>query len=312
MIRTDSINKYFSGVHAVQDLSIEVRRGEIYGLLGPNGAGKSTTIRMIVDIIRPDSGAITFDGSPVDEEVRRKIGYLPEERGLYQKSKILESILYFGRLKGMSKGEAESSAMRWLERFGLADAGHRKVEELSKGNQQKLQVIIALLHDPAYVILDEPTSGLDPVNQGLLREIVTTLRNEGKAILYSTHQMDLAERLCDRIGLINDGAIILGGTLDEVRSSHQPNNVVVEFAGEGAFMADIPGVLSASIDGNRGELELERGQSLNGLLGHIGDRIALSRVEQVRPSLNAIFLSAVGGPPAMSRFEEQNREGGLL
>lgn len=294
MIRVEEINKRFSGVHAVRDLSLQVERGEIFGLLGPNGAGKSTTIRMIVDIIRPDTGRITFDGQSIEDDIRARIGYLPEERGLYQKAKILESIVYFGRLKGLSKSAATNRAREWLGRFGLADSENRLVEELSKGNQQKLQVIIALLHDPEYVILDEPTSGLDPVNQGLLREIVTELRNAGKAILYSTHQMDLAERLCDRLALINRGSIILKGTVDEVRRSHGGNSVVVEFNGEGAFLRELAGVQSGSVDGNRAELELQEGVVLNDLIEQIGRRITLSRIEQVRPSLNTIFLAAVG------------------
>ena len=296
MIQVEEINKKYSGVHAVRDLSLRVERGEIVGLLGPNGAGKSTTIRMIVDIIRPDTGTISFDGQSIDDEIRTKIGYLPEERGLYQKAKILESVIFFGRLKGMSGGEAATEARKWLSRFGLEDAEDRLVEELSKGNQQKLQVIIALLHDPDYVILDEPTSGLDPVNQGILRDIVTELRNAGKAILYSTHQMDLAERLCDRVALINRGSIVLKGTVDEVRRSHGENAVLVEFSGEGAFLRDLDGVVAGSVDGNHAELELAEGVELNDLVEGIGRRITLSRIERIRPSLNTIFLAAVGEP----------------
>ncbi len=312
MIRVEEINKRFSGVHAVRDLTLQVERGEIFGLLGPNGAGKSTTIRMIVDIIRPDTGVITFDGEKIDDDIRARIGYLPEERGLYQKAKILESIVYFGRLKGLSKSSATSAARQWLDRFGLADSENRLVEELSKGNQQKLQVIIALLHDPEYVILDEPTSGLDPVNQGLLREIVNELRNAGKAILYSTHQMDLAERLCDRLALINRGSIILKGTVDEVRRAHGGNSVVVEFSGEGAFLRDLTGVQSGTVDGNRAELELEEGVVLNDLIDQIGRRITLSRLEQVRPSLNTIFLAAVGRSDAPTPEESTAINGEAL
>lgn len=309
MIVAARINKHFAGVHAVEDVSLEVRRGEIFGLLGPNGAGKSTTIRMIVDIIRPDSGTITFDGDPVDDEIRRRIGYLPEERGLYQKANILETILYFGRLRGADPTIAERSARAWLERFGLADATDRKIEELSKGNQQKVQIIIALLHDPEYLILDEPTSGLDPVNQGLMQDIITEARGRGMAILYSTHQMDLAERLCDRIGLINDGRIVLDGTVEEVRST-QSSSVLLEYAGDGEFLRDLPGVITALVDGNRAEIEIAEGMELNDLFGQIGSRIVVSRIERVRPSLNTIFLSVVGGPPQRSRFRDELPEPG--
>ena len=302
MIQTDRINKYFSGVHAVEDVSLEVRRGEIFGLLGPNGAGKSTTIRMIVDIIRPDSGTITFDGRPVDERIRQRIGYLPEERGLYQKAKILETIVYLGRLKGLDRSDAEKRGLEWLDRFGLADAGERKIEELSKGNQQKVQVVIALLHEPDYVIFDEPTSGLDPVNQGLLQEIVGELRSRGAAILYSTHQMDLAERLCDRIGLIHDGRIVLDGPVEEVRSRYSGNTILIESSGDPSFLASEPGVRSIRVEGNRAEVELEEDLGLNHLFERIGNRIPVARIERVRPSLNSIFLSVVGGPPRRSRF----------
>lgn len=305
MILTDRVNKYFSGVHAVQDVSLEVRRGEIFGLLGPNGAGKSTTIRMIVDILRPDSGSITFDGRKVDEEIRARIGYLPEERGLYQKAKILETILYFGRLKGLDGTVVEERARAWLKRFGLADATDRKIEELSKGNQQKVQIIIALLHEPDYLILDEPTSGLDPVNQGLLQEIVFDLRNRGVAILYSTHQMDLAERQCDRIGLINDGKIVLDGPVEEIRSRYSGNTVLLESTGDVSFLSSAPGVRSLTIDGSRADIELEEGLGLNHLFGLIGDRVPVSRIEPVRPSLNTIFLTVVGRPPERSRFRSE-------
>ena len=308
MILTDRINKYFSGVHAVEDVSLEVRRGEIFGLLGPNGAGKSTTIRMIVDIIRPDSGTITFDGRSVDEDIRARIGYLPEERGLYQKARILETILYFGRLKGLDRTVAEERSRAWLERFGLADAADRKIEELSKGNQQKVQIIIALLHEPDYLILDEPTSGLDPVNQGLLQEIVTDLRGRGVAILYSTHQMDLAERLCDRIGLINDGKIVLDGPVEEVRSRYSGNTVLLESNGDLSFLSSAPGVRSLRIDGTRADIELEEGLGLNYLFGLIADRVPVSRIEPVRPSLNTIFLTVVGRPPRRSRFRSEEHD----
>ena len=293
MIYAEHLHKYFSGVHAVNDLSLEVKRGEIFGLLGPNGAGKSTTIRMIVDILQPDSGRITYDGEPFSDNVRQVLGYLPEERGLYQKAMILETIVHLGRLKGLDSATATERARKWLKRFGLEESEKRKVEELSKGNQQKVQIIIALLHEPEYVILDEPSSGLDPVNQELLRGIIEDLRNDGKAIIYSTHQMDLAERLCDRIALINEGSVVLQGEVEQVRQEHGDNTVVVEYEGEGAFLADLPMVLEASVQGNHAELVLREGAQINDLFEGIGDNITIGRIERIRPSLNAIFIRTV-------------------
>ncbi|MCB0710994.1 MAG: ATP-binding cassette domain-containing protein [Ignavibacteriae bacterium] len=298
MIRTEQVHKYFSNVHAVNDLSLEVRRGEIFGLLGPNGAGKSTTIRMIVNIIQPDSGSITYDGNPFSDDLRQSIGYLPEERGLYQKSMILETILHFGRLKGLDRESATKRAVSWLERFGLGGSEKRKIEELSKGNQQKVQIIIALLHEPEYVILDEPSSGLDPVNQELLREIVEELRGQKKTIIYSTHQMDIAERLCDRIALINKGQVVLEGEVEAVRQEHGGNTVVVEYEGEGGFLTTLPQVVEGRVMGNQAELVLRDGAEVNDLFDGIGNRIRVGRIERVRPSLNAIFIQTVGAANA--------------
>lgn len=298
MIEVSRASKRFSGVTAVDDLSLVVRRGEIFGLIGPNGAGKSTTIRMIVDIIRPDVGTITFDGDPIDEDLRSRIGYLPEERGLYQKAKILETIVHFGRLRGLSGADATDRARTELARFGLEGSENRLVEELSKGNQQKVQIIIALLHDPEYVILDEPTSGLDPVNQEILRELVVELRSQKKAILYSTHQMDLAERLCDRLALINRGAAVLEGTLDEIRARPGGDDMVVEFSGEGAFLAELEWVEQAVVDGNRAELRVRSGRGIDDVVEASSGRLDLSRVELVRPSLQTIFLEAVADEPS--------------
>jgi ABC-2 type transport system ATP-binding protein len=254
MIRAEHLDKRFSGVHAVNDLSLEVRRGEIFGLLGPNGAGKSTTIRMITNIIGPDSGRITYDDAPFSDEVRNRMGYLAEERGLYQKARILETVIHFARLKGLDVRTASRRAEEWLQRFDLGGSQRRKVEELSKGNQQKIQIIISLIHEPDYIILDEPSSGLDPVNQELLRSIIDELRDHGKTILYSTHQMDLAERDCNRIALINKGRVVLDGTVEEVRRKHGANNVLIEFEGDGRFLQELPPVLEGTVYSNHAEL----------------------------------------------------------
>ncbi len=294
MIVAEHLHKQFASIHAVNDVSLEVRDGEIFGLLGPNGAGKSTTIRMLNNIIKPDSGSILYDGVPFNDQVRNAIGYLPEERGLYQKAQILETILYFARLKGMDGRTARTRALAWLRRFDLDGSERRKVEELSKGNQQKVQIIIALIHEPRYVILDEPASGLDPVNQELLREIVEELRSERRSILYSTHQMELAERLCNRIALVNKGTIVLAGGVEEVRARHGANNVVVEFQGDGAFLQALPPVAEAEVHANYAELRLHPDALLDDLLPHLIGRLRISRLEMVRPTLKAIFIDTVG------------------
>lgn len=294
MLVAHDLEKRFANVHAVRGVTLEARPGEIFGLLGPNGAGKSTTIRMLVNIIRPDAGTILYDGHPFDESVRSSIGYLAEERGLYQKSRIGETILYFAALRGLERDEAKRRAVRWLERFGLKGQERRKIEELSKGNQQKVQLIITLIHEPKWLILDEPASGLDPVNQEILREILDELRNEGRTILYSTHQMELAERLCTRIALINKGQVVLAGTVEGVREAHGGTTVRVEFEGDGAFLADIPPVRSTHIDAHRADLELHEGRTVNDVLPYLGP-LRLAGIARVRPSLNSIFISTVSG-----------------
>ena len=203
MFKAENLRKQYANVVAVDDVSLRVEPGKIFGLIGPNGAGKTTTIRMILNIITPDKGMVTFDGAKFDRNIQNRIGYLPEERGLYKKNKLLDTILYFAGLRGMTGVGTKQKALEWLRRFNLEEYAKRKVEELSKGNQQKAQFITAILHDPDYIVLDEPFSGLDPVNQIVLKYILQELKQQGKAIIFSTHQMDSAEKLCDEICLIN-------------------------------------------------------------------------------------------------------------
>lgn len=231
MLNLEKIIKQYDGAKAVNQISFNVNKGDIYGFLGPNGAGKTTTIRMIMGIIQPDSGSIKLNGKNINSFARRNLGYLPEDRGLYQKQKLEETINYFGMLRGLEKEESRKSSSIWLERFNLQDQGDRKIEELSKGNQQKVQFILALLHDPDLLILDEPFTGLDPLNQLLLKEIIQEKSEEGKTIVFSTHQMEQVERLCSNICLINKGEIIVEGKLDEIRKSNQTNEVEVHFIG---------------------------------------------------------------------------------
>ena len=232
MLTLENIKKTFDSFRAVDGISFNVDKGDIFGFLGPNGAGKTTTIRMIMGIIQPDDGIINLNGKDIKSFSNTSLGYLPEDRGLYQKQKLEETIIYFAQLKGINKIDAISKTRQWLERFNLNDQGQRKIEELSKGNQQKIQFILSLIHDPSLLILDEPFTGLDPINQLVLKEIIEEKRKEGKTIVFSTHQMEQVERLCTNICLINKGKIIINGTLQEIRNSYSSKAVDVRFSGK--------------------------------------------------------------------------------
>jgi ABC-2 type transport system ATP-binding protein len=297
MLNVTRVRKAFASVVAVDDVSLEVRRGEILGLLGPNGAGKTTIIRMILNIIPNDAGTITFDGREFSEETRDIVGYLPEERGLYRKSRVLNTILYFARLKGIDAEEANRRAYKWLERFDLLTAHERRLDELSKGNQQKVQFIISVLHDPQLVILDEPFSGLDPVNQVLLKDILMELKQQGKAIILSTHQMDQAEKLCDRICLIDRGKVVLEGPMSDVRNRYGKNTLQIEFSGDASFIPGLPWVKTAHLYENSAEIELNDHERVPTILRELAGRLEITRFETSFPSLNSIFLNLVGGAP---------------
>jgi ABC-2 type transport system ATP-binding protein len=296
MIKAEHLRKQYANVLAVDDVSLQVDPGKIFGLIGPNGAGKTTTIRMILNITTPDNGTITFDGARFDRNIQNRIGYLPEERGLYKKNKLLDTILYFASLRGMDSVQAKPKALEWLRRFELESYAKRKVEELSKGNQQKVQFITSILHDPEYIVLDEPFSGLDPVNQIVLKDILQELKQQGKAIIFSTHQMDSAEKLCDEICLINHGKIVLEGSMKEVKQKFGTNSVHVEFSGDGSFIPALPQVKKATVYENYAELQLNGDLSSRELLLSIASKVEIRKFEFVEPSLNSIFLDVVGIP----------------
>ena len=219
----DSINKSFGQLHVIKDLSMEVREGSIFGFLGANGAGKTTTMRMILDIIRPDSGRITWNGQDVRDVPRRNWGYLPEERGLYPKVSVEDQLVFLARLYGLSKFAAHKHLDEWLERFQITEYRKKKVEELSKGNQQKIQFLAAIVHDPQILIMDEPFSGLDPVNAIVLKEALLEMRNRGKTLIFSTHQLEQVEELCEDILIINKGRTIISGSVRDVKRQHGRN-----------------------------------------------------------------------------------------
>jgi ABC-2 type transport system ATP-binding protein len=289
--------KHYGKVRAVDGVSFEVAAGRITGLLGRNGAGKTTTLRMITGVLHPDRGRVELFGAGV-EEARDRLGYLPEERGLYRKMRVLDHLLFLAEIKGRSPATMRPAAERWLKRFELWEKRDAKVEELSKGNQQKVQLTGALLFDPELVILDEPGSGLDPVNVVLVRRLLQELAAEGKAILLSTHQMGEAEKLCDEIVLVHDGKVVKAGPLADVKASGGRDAVHVEFEGDAAFLAGLPGVASARVDTNRAELRLEAGADAQGILAAAVGRLHIFRFEVVAPSLEEVFLEAVGGSTA--------------
>lgn len=287
--------KHYGSVKAVDGVSFEVSAGRITGLLGRNGAGKTTTLRMITGVLHPDRGRVELFGAEV-EAARDRLGYLPEERGLYRKMRVLDHLLFLAEIKGRSPAAMRPAAEQWLRRFELQEKRDAKVEELSKGNQQKVQLAGALLFDPDLVVLDEPGSGLDPVNVVLVRRLLRELAAEGKAILLSTHQMGEAEKLCDEIVLVHAGKVVRSGPLAEVKASGGRDAVHLEFAGDGTFLAEHPAVASARIDTNRAELRLAPGGDAQEVLAAAAANLRVLRFEVVAPSLEEVFLDAVGEP----------------
>lgn len=288
------VRKTFGDVRAVDGVSFTVRQGTITGLLGRNGAGKTTTIRMITGIFMPDSGAVEWLGGDNGVPFRDRIGYLPEERGLYKQMKVFELLLFLAEIKNRRPAEVRRKIDFWLERFELTDKRDSKVEELSKGNQQKVQLIGTLLHDPDLIILDEPQSGLDPVNMVLVRNLLRDLRQEGKTILLSTHMMAEAERMADEIVLIHRGQVVLDGALDEVRSSFGKNTLHLEFDGDGAFLETLPQVRRAAIVNHAAELSLHDKADPQRVLEACMPRLRIRKFELAAPSLEEIFIDKVG------------------
>jgi len=291
--------KSFGAVRAVDGVSFTVRRGTITGLLGRNGAGKTTTIRMITGIFLPDSGSVEWsDGGGGDGrragDPRDRIGYLPEERGLYRQMKLTELLLFLAEIKGRRGAEVGRAVERWLQRFELWDKRDAKVEELSKGNQQKVQLIGTLLHDPELIILDEPQSGLDPVNMVLVRNLLRELKEEGRTILLSTHMMGEAERMADEIVLVHQGKVVLSGPLEHVRQSFGKNTLHIDYEGDGSFLSELPDVVRASIVNNAAEISLNEGADPQKILQATIGRLRIRKFELAAPSLEEIFIEKVG------------------
>lgn len=294
VVQLSNICKNYDEFVAVDHLSLSIPPGGIYGLLGPNGAGKTSTIRMMIGIIVPDSGQISVFGQPLSRAHLDEFGYLPEERGLYKKMKVLEHLVFLGQLKGMNSADAAASARRWCERFELTGWTDKKVEELSKGMQQKVQFIGAVLHDPRLIIMDEPFSGLDPANALALKDALLELAKNGKTILFSTHRMDSAERLCQSICLINHGKAVLQGDLSEIKSRYGKVSVQIRYEGDASFLHNAKLVQSFNDYGNYVEVRLAAGADAQDLLQLAASKARLSKFEVMEPSLEEIFLDVVG------------------
>jgi len=292
-IRLSGVTKAFAGHVAVKDLSLDVPRGSVFGLLGPNGAGKTTTLRMVMNVQGPDSGSIEILDRAADDAARDRVGYMPEERGLYPRMVVEEQLLFMAEIKGTRRADAARRLPSWLERMGLAGWGKRKLNELSKGMQQKAQFIATVLHDPEILILDEPMSGLDPVGTDLMRDLLREMSRAGKTIVLSSHQMETVERLCDSIALIDRGVKLLDGAVLDVKRRYGKNAIVLAYDGDGAFLSALPGVAKVTDSGRHVEIRMGDGADPQELLREAAARLRVSRFEIVEPSLHEIFVDQV-------------------
>ncbi len=293
-LHLEGVTKRFGPTLAVDHLSLQVQRGAIYGFLGQNGAGKSTTIRMIMSILYPDEGSIRVLGADRAEAVKDRLGYLPEERGLYKKMKVGTLLTYFGELKGLPGPEARRRARGLLERFGLGEWTDRRCEALSKGMGQKVQILGTVIHDPELVILDEPFSGLDPLNVEVMRELILEMKRDGRTVLFSTHQMELAEKICDNIILIHKGRKLLDGPLSSIKAG-AGHGILLDYDGDGSFLRTLPGVARINDGGKQAEIFLTEGSDPQALLEAVVGRLRIRRFDLAEPSLHEIFVRAVGG-----------------
>lgn len=294
-LRVENVTKRFGDFTAVKGLSFDVRAGRVFGFLGPNGAGKTTTIRMIVGITAPDEGKIELFGERMSAHLQDKIGYLPEERGLYKKMKIVDQLKYFAALKNVSSTVADKSIDKWLERMGLAEWKNKKTSDLSKGMQQKIQFISTVLHEPDLLILDEPFSGLDPINVEFMIEVLAEFKTQHKTIIFSTHLMETAERLCNDILLINKSKKVISGSLRQVKESYGRNMIALRAIGGEAVLADRTLVSAIDEHSDQTHLELADGADANVLLKRLVESGAtISKFEKVEPSLNDIFIEQIG------------------
>ncbi len=295
-VHFENVTKSFGDFTAVDGISFQVPRGSLFGILGSNGAGKTTTIRMLMNIFRADSGKVEVLGSKVSDALKPRVGYLPEERGLYKKMRVIELLRFYGEIKGASRAALDPKIDHWLGAMGLEGWKHRKVEELSKGMSQKLQFVATVIHDPELLILDEPFAGLDPVNRDVLRDAVLEMHRAGTTVVFSTHVMEQAEQLCRELVLIHEGTIRVSGAIEDVRASEGRQAVQIRYQlREGGSLSDLPGVRAVADHGNDAELTLTADADPDRLLAALLERARITHFELMEPSLHQIFKRMVGG-----------------
>ena len=293
-LMVENITKRFGNFYAVKNLSLEIPEGTIYSLLGPNGAGKTTTIRMVMNIIMPDEGTIKVLDEKMDDRMKSRVGYLPEDRGLYPKMRVGEILLFLSELKGFRGQEAKDRIDHWLERFDLSGWKQKKVEELSRGMQQKIQFIATVIHQPDLIILDEPFGGLDPVNTKLLKDIMLEMKKQERTIIFSTHRMEQVEMISDNICLINKAEKVLEGNLSQIKKQHGKNTVVLDYDGDASFIPSLPEVEKIDDYGKFMEIKMKEKSDPQDLLDKMVGRIRINKFEVREPTLNAIFIDKVG------------------
>lgn len=302
IITAEHITKRFSAHTALDDVSVEIPRGSVYGLLGPNGAGKTTLIRTINRITLPDEGRILFDGRPIKQQDIFRIGYLPEERGLYRKMKVGEQALFLAQLKGLKRHEALLRLREWFTRFGIEEWWNKKVEDLSKGMAQKVQFIVTVLHRPELLIFDEPFSGFDPINANLLKEEILRLKDEGATVIFSTHNMSSVEEICDHITLINKSRNILSGKVEDIRRAHGGNIFSVQYKGDSKQLAEHLGTICEILENDNSttgfstlKIHIARNEDVRSVVALINDSVEMRQFTETIPSMNDIFIRAVNG-----------------
>jgi ABC-2 type transport system ATP-binding protein len=294
VVELAGVTKAYDTKVAVNNLSLTIEAGQMFGLLGPNGAGKTSSIRMMMGITIPDTGTVNLFNKPFERASLERVGYLPEERGLYKKMKVIDQLIFFGSLHGLAADEARKRGIAWAERMEIADALQKKTEELSKGMQQKIQFISCLLHKPGLIVMDEPFSGLDPVNAVLVESTLLELKDQGNAILFSTHRMDQVEKLCESICLINNGQAVLSGRVRDIKSRYERNRVVVEYEGNPAFLKSDE-IGEAKNYSGHAEIKLKPHGDSQKLLREATSMATIFRFELLEPSLEEIFIQTVGG-----------------
>ena len=295
ILEVKNLYKSFDTIKAVDDVSFNIKQGSVFGLIGRNGAGKTTTLRMMMNIYTPDSGEILLNSKHIDNEFKKKVGYLPEERGLYKKMTVMDTLLFFADVKGKKGTNIKKRANEFLEKFDLADRKTTKIQDLSKGNQQKIQFIITILHYPEFLVLDEPFTGLDPINTDLLRQIIIDLKDKGKVIIFSTHLMDFAEKMCDYITMIDQGKIILDGNLSEIKAQYAKRNVTLNYEGDISFLKNNPIVESIDDFGNTTGIRLKSASDIQELLKLlVNNNVTVKKFNANDISLHEIFVLLAG------------------